>query len=65
MVMKTTYKQVNNYVIQQSMLMTKWIEKYERQNQLYVRAVELWNKARKSSQGQHPEKLKDHVAWIH
>jgi len=25
------YKQVNNYIIQQSMLMTKWMEKYEKQ----------------------------------
>jgi hypothetical protein len=27
-----TYKQVNNYVIQQFMLMTKLIEEYERKN---------------------------------
>ncbi len=59
------YKQINNYVIQQSVLMTKWIERYERQNQLYLPAVELWNRVRKSSQGQRPEKLKDRVAWIH
>jgi hypothetical protein len=45
--------------------MTKWTEEYEKQNQLYLRAIELWNKARKSSQGQCPEKLKDCVAWIH
>jgi len=44
-----TYKQVNNYVIQQSVLMTKWIEKYEMQNQLYMHVVELWNMVRKSS----------------
>jgi hypothetical protein len=31
-----TYKQVNNYVIQQFMLMTKLIKEYERQNQLYM-----------------------------
>ncbi len=60
-----TYKQVNNYVIQQFVLMTKWTKEYERQNQLYLRVVELWNKVRKSSQGQCPEKLKDHVTWIH
>jgi hypothetical protein len=45
--------------------MTKWIEEYERQNQLYLHVVELWNKVRKSSRGQHPKKLKDRVAWIH
>jgi hypothetical protein len=28
------YKQINNYVIQQSVLMTKWTKEYERQNQL-------------------------------
>jgi len=44
-----TYKQVNNYVIQQSVLMTKWTEKYEMQNQLYMHVVELWNMVRKSS----------------
>ncbi len=44
-----TYKQVNNYVIQQSVLMTKWTEKYEMQNQLYMHVVELWNVVRKSS----------------
>jgi len=27
--------------------------------------IELWNKVKKSSQEQHREKLKDHVAWIH
>ncbi len=47
------------------MLMTKWIEEYERQNQLYLCVVELWNKVRKSSWGQHLKKLKDHVAWTH
>jgi hypothetical protein len=47
------------------MLMTKWIEEYERQNQLYMHDVELWNMVRKSSRGQHPEKPKDRVAWIH
>jgi hypothetical protein len=57
-----TYKQINNYVIQQFVLMTEWIEEYERQNQLYLHAVELWNKDRKSSQEQRPKKLKDHVA---
>ncbi len=60
-----TYKQVNNYVIQQSVLMTKWIEEYERRNQLYLHVVELWNRVRKSSRGQRLEKPKDHVAWIH
>ncbi len=25
------------------MLMTEWTEEYERQNQLYLHAVELWN----------------------
>ncbi len=60
-----TYKQVNNYVIQQIMLMTKWTEEYERQNQLYLRVVELWNMVKKSSQGQHLKKLRDHVTWIH
>jgi hypothetical protein len=30
-----------------------------------LHVVELWNKVRKSSQGQCPKKLKDHVAWIH
>jgi hypothetical protein len=44
--------------------MTKWIEEYERQNQLYLRAIGLWNKVRKSSLGQSPEKLKYCVAWI-
>jgi len=44
-----TYKQVNNYVIQQSVLMTKWTEKYEMQNQLYMHVVELWNMVRISS----------------
>jgi len=53
-----TYKQVNNYVIQQFVLMTKWTEKYERQNQLYLRVVELWNMVRKSCWGQCPEKAK-------
>jgi hypothetical protein len=60
-----TYKQVNDYVIQQFVLMTKWIEEYERQNQLYLHVVELWNRVRKSSRGQRHEKPKDHVAWIH
>jgi hypothetical protein len=45
--------------------MTKWIEKYERQNQLYLCAIELWNKVRKSSWGKHLEKLEYRVAWIH
>jgi hypothetical protein len=45
--------------------MTEWTKKYERQNQLYMHAVELWNKDRKSSQEQCPEKLKNRVAWIH
>jgi hypothetical protein len=45
--------------------MTKWIEEYERRNQLYLNVVELWNRVRKSSWGQRPEKPKDHVAWIH
>jgi hypothetical protein len=58
-----TYKQINNYVIQQYVLMTKLIEEYERQNQLYLH-VELWNKDRKSSWGQHAKKLKDCVTWI-
>jgi hypothetical protein len=43
MVVKTTYEQVNNYVIQQSVLMTKWIEEYESQNQLYLYAIKLWS----------------------
>jgi hypothetical protein len=43
----------------------KWTKKYEKKNQLYLRAMELWNKVRKSSQGQRPEKLKYCVAWIH
>jgi hypothetical protein len=45
--------------------MTKWTEEYERQNQLYLHDVELWNKVRKSSQRQCPKKLKNCVAWIH
>jgi hypothetical protein len=45
--------------------MTKWTKEYERQNQLYLHDVELWNKVRKSSQGQCPKKLKNCVAWIH
>jgi len=45
--------------------MTEWTEEYERQNQLYLHAVELRNMDRKSSRGQHLEKLKDCVAWIH
>jgi hypothetical protein len=47
------------------MLMKKWIKKYERQNQLYLCVVELWNKVKKSSRGEYLEKLKDLVAWIH
>jgi hypothetical protein len=30
-----------------------------------LHVVELWNRVRKSSQGQCLEKLKDCVAWIH
>jgi hypothetical protein len=45
--------------------MIEWTKEYERQNQLYLYAVELWNMDRKSSRGQRPEKLKDRVAWIH
>ncbi len=45
--------------------MIEWTEKHERQNQLYLHVVELWNMDRKSSRGQRPEKLKDRVAWIH
>jgi len=47
------------------MLMTEWTKEYEKKNQLYLHAIELWNMDRKSSQGQRPEKLKDCVAWIH
>jgi hypothetical protein len=35
--------------------MTKWIEEYERQNQLYLHVVELWNMDKKSPWGQRPE----------
>jgi len=45
--------------------MTEWTKEYEKKNQLYLHAVELWNIDRKSSRGQHPEKLKDRVAGIH
>jgi hypothetical protein len=45
--------------------MIERIEEYERQNQLYLHVVELWNMDRKSSRRQHPKKLKDPVAWIH
>jgi hypothetical protein len=45
--------------------MIKWTEEYERQNQLYLHVVELWNTDRKSSRGQCPKKLKNCVAWIH
>jgi hypothetical protein len=45
--------------------MTKWIEEYERQNQLYMCVVELWNLVRKSFRGQHLKKLKNCVAWTY
>jgi hypothetical protein len=45
--------------------MTKWTEKYERKNQLYLHAIELWKRVRKSSQEQLLKKLKDCIAWIH
>jgi hypothetical protein len=45
--------------------MTEWTEEYERQNQLYLHAIELWNMDKKSSRGQCLVKLKNHVAWIH
>jgi hypothetical protein len=60
-----TYKQINNYVIQQNVLMTEWTKQYERKNQLYLHAVELWNMDRKSSWGHCLKKLKDRVTWIH
>jgi hypothetical protein len=56
--LRYNYKHVNNYIIQQSMLMMKWME-------TYAHVVELWNGARKSTRGGRLEMLKDLLAWIH